>query len=119
MPARGAAEAGGLDHAARELTDRSLEQVPETELDVPARVVLARDAAERRVRWVGVGAVPVRVIREVADLRAELDAVIRVQAHVLEQRDVPLILPRIVDPESRRVAEGAGRGFLERRRIEP
>mgnify|MGYP003694748549 CR=1 FL=1 len=76
------------------------------QLDVPARSVLARDPAELRVRRIGRRVVQVRMVREVEDLRPELER-FRIHRHcdVLEQRDVPLILARAVDVVARSVAD--------------
>src|SRR5258708_6770928 len=92
-----------------------LEQVPETELNVPARAVLTRDAAERGIQRVGARAVPVRVIQEVEDLRTELDRLRAADLDVLEERRVPLILTRIVDAVARGVPERPVSRTRERR----
>src|SRR4249920_1490799 len=92
-----------------------LEQVPQAQLDVPARSVLACDPAELRVRRIGLGVVQVRMVREVEDLRPELEVSGSTGIDVLEQRDVPLILARAVDVVARSVAIRAGRGTREHR----
>src|SRR5258708_20860123 len=75
-----------------------LEQVPETELNVRARAVLARDATERGARGIAVRPVPFRVIQEVEDLVAKLHAVCPSPSDVFEHGVVPLVCPGARDP---------------------
>src|SRR6187431_3211938 len=53
--------------------------------------------------------VPVRVVRQVEDLGAELQRVAVADQEVLEERDVPLVLVRAVHAVALGVAERAGR----------
>ena len=80
-----------------------------TELSLP---VMRPNVRDRRVR---LGAVPVRVVDEVENLRAELRGLRSADVDVLEERDVPLILARVVDLVPRPGAERARRGPREHR----
>src|SRR5207237_7618843 len=51
-----------------------LEQITQAQLHVAPRVVLPGDPAEIGLGGIGLGAVPVRVVREIEDLRPELHA---------------------------------------------
>src|SRR5437870_9604907 len=80
--------------------------VAKAELRVAARVVLADDPAEVRVRRIRDreagrrrrprDVVPVGTIDKVEDLGAELQPLRAVDAEVLEERDVPLLLGGVV-----------------------
>ena len=61
---------------------------------------------------------PVRTVDEIENLRPELQALRTAEPEVLEERDVPLLLARIVEPVPRRVAERPLRGRGEGRRVE-
>src|SRR5882762_946676 len=105
------------------------EDITKAQLPVAARVVLADNAAEVRVRGIHDreagrrrrprDVVPVGTIDKVEDLRAELQPLRAVELEVLEERDVPLLLGGVVPCVPRRVAEGAGRRCRERSRVEP
>src|SRR4029077_5623870 len=109
--------------------DAPSEDVAQAQLPVAARVVLADNTAEVRVRRIHgreagrrrrLGdALPGGTIHKVEELRAELQPLRPVDAEVLEERDVPLLLGGVVPRVPRRVAERAGRRRGERRRIEP
>src|SRR4029453_1664035 len=109
----------------------SLEQESQTQLNIAPRVVLARHATERRAGRVAAAAargrrcgdavnvVEVRVVEEVEDLGAELHRLRPVHADILEERDIPLILARVIKLVSGPGAEGASGRPLERRRVDP
>src|SRR5687767_14282370 len=59
------------------------------------------------------------MVREVEELRPELQLAHATQREVLEERDVPLLLSRVVELVARRVAERAGCRCRVGRRIEP
>src|SRR3954462_12225691 len=82
-----------------------LEQEPDTQLHVATRVVLAGHATEGGARRVAARTTEVRVIQEVEHLCAQLEGPRTLDADILEQRDVPLILARVVDVVPRTIAE--------------
>src|SRR5688500_18643503 len=107
-----------------------LELIPETQLNLAAIVGLRRHATEIRVGRVrearaaardraGLRVAEIRVVREVENLRPELQPLRPAQREVLEQRDVPLLLPRIVEQIAWGVAERARGRRRKRGGVEP
>src|SRR5688500_6707390 len=107
-----------------------LELIPETQLNLAAIVGLRRHATEIRVGRVrearaaardcaGLRVAEIRVVREVENLRPELQLLRTAQREVLEQRDVPLLLPRIVEQIARGGAERSRGRRRKCGRVEP
>src|SRR4029453_8316387 len=61
----------------------------------------------------------VRMVGEVEELASHLDPVRPGQPEVLEDRDVPLLLARVVEQVAGCVAERTGRGWCEGSGVEP
>ena len=101
-PARAGARAGCR-------AEGGLEDEAQGQLDVAPVPALRGRAAEVGVGDVAVRPAQVRVVREVEELRPELDPLHPAQREVLEEGDVPLLIARVAEDVARRVAEVAER----------
>src|SRR4051812_13996597 len=95
-----------------------LKEEPQRQLNIPAVTVLGDDPAEVRVGRIVDRATQVWGIQEVEDLRAELHFALPCQREVLEERNVPLLIPGISNQVARFVTELPVRRARECRRIE-
>src|SRR5215207_554153 len=96
----------------------SLEEQLRAELYV-ARVARGGDAPERGRAEEVVGQVQVRVVEEVEELRAQLQAHALAERSVLHERRVDVVITRPRHDVAPGVAERARRGEREGRRVEP